>query len=275
MGDPGPSRYKKLIAAVFQEAVPAGASEGEFAREQLAAAAARLGIELPRNLGDVIYAFRYRSEVPQEVIDSQPEGQEWIIEGAGRSSYRFRLVPVHRILPNPERMAIKVPDATPELVAAHALSDEQALLARVRYNRLIDVFLGLTAYSLQNHLRTAVSGLGQIEIDEVYVGVDRHGCQQVIPVQAKGGKDRLSTVQARQDLLCCEAKFPGLPCRAVAAQFMDAGRIAMFELGLDDSGAVRILDEEHYVLVAADEVSSEDQARYRQRSGRAVSSDPG
>jgi len=49
--------------------------------------------------------------------------------------------------------AIKIPDATPEIVAAYALSDEQALLAKVRYNRLLDIFLGVAAYSLQNHLR--------------------------------------------------------------------------------------------------------------------------
>ncbi len=55
--------------------------------------------------------------------------------------------------------------------------DEQALLARVRYNRLVDIFLGIRAYSLQIHLRTNVKSKGQIEIDEIYVGVDRHGSQ--------------------------------------------------------------------------------------------------
>src|SRR5271157_4057421 len=36
----------------------------------------------------------------------------------------------------------------------YKFTDEQALLAKVRYTRLIDTFLGITAYSLQNHLRT-------------------------------------------------------------------------------------------------------------------------
>ena len=57
-------------------------------------------------------------------------------------------------------------------MATAAMSDEQALLAKVRYNRLIDVFLGLVAYSLQNHLRTTVTEMGQIEIDEIYVKLD-------------------------------------------------------------------------------------------------------
>jgi hypothetical protein len=31
------------------------------------------------------------------------------------------------------QIAIKIPDATPEIVASNSLSDEQALLAKVRY----------------------------------------------------------------------------------------------------------------------------------------------
>ena len=48
----------------------------------------------------------------------------------------------------------KIPDGTPSIVRKYSISDEQALLAIVRYNRLIDIFLGVTCYSLQNHLRT-------------------------------------------------------------------------------------------------------------------------
>ena len=67
-------------------------------------------------------------------------------------------------------MNINIPDGTPEIIRGYALDDEQALLAIVRYNRLIDIFLSLTTYSLQNHLRTTVLNIGQIEIDELYIG---------------------------------------------------------------------------------------------------------
>jgi len=146
------------------------------------------------------------------------------------------------------------------------LSDEQALLARVRYNRLIDIFLGVTAYSLQNHLRTTVKGLGQIEIDEVYVGIDKHGCQYIIPVQAKGGSDQLSSVQAKQDIACCAEKFPHHLCRPISAQFMNDSRIAMFELCLDEEGLVRTVDERHYRLVPANEIDTVDRETYRRRA---------
>jgi len=127
------------------------------------------------NLGDVIYSFRYRAELPSSVRDRAPAGLEWSIEPAGRSRYRFVATAQRRIVPNQLLAETKIPDATPGIIASYALSDEQALLAKIRYSRLIDVFTGVTCYSLQSHLRTAVRGLGQVETDEVYVGIDRRG----------------------------------------------------------------------------------------------------
>ncbi len=86
----------------------------------------------------------------------------------------------------------------------------------------------MTCYPLQSPLRTAVPDLGQIETDEVYIGVDRRGAHYVFPVQAKGKNDRLNIVQIEQDAAMCRHKFPGLICRPIAAQFM-AGEV----LGLD------------------------------------------
>ena len=145
------------------------------------------------------------------------------------------------------------------------MSDEQALLAKVRYNRLVDVFLGITAFSLQNHLRTTVKNVGQIEIDEIYVGLDRHGRQFVVPVQAKGGTDKHGVVQTQQDILCCAEKFPNLICRAVSAQFMTEERIALFELTVK-SGDIKIVDERHYQLVAASSISADDLRQYANRT---------
>jgi hypothetical protein len=267
---PPKNRYLALIEHIFFDKkfgdYKAGKTAIPFEREDLERAADELGIKLPKNLGDVIYAIRYRVAMPGRILATQPEGQEWIISGVGRARYEFRLVPLNRIAPNPSLAAVKIPDATPEIIAAYALSDEQALLAKVRYNRLIDVFMGVAAYSLQNHLRTSVAGVGQIEIDEIYVAVDRRGQQFVVPVQAKGGNDKLSVVQTKQDIACCEEKFPALACRPVSAQFMGADLIAMFELTLED-GMVKVAEERHYRLVPASEISAEDLASYRSRGG--------
>lgn len=244
------NRYQSLISRIFFEHYRDDEAEFEFEREELEHGAEALGIKLPKNLGDVIYSFRFRNPLPDNILSTQPSGMEWVIEGAGRAAYRFKLVKINRILPREDLIRIPIPDATPELIRAYALDDEQALLAIVRYNRLIDTFLGLTTYSLQNHLRTTVKGIGQIEIDELYVGIDKRGCHYVIPVQAKGGKDQIGIVQTTQDIRFVEQKFPGLRSRAISAQFMDDQVVAMFELALVD-GHIKVVEERHYKLVPA------------------------
>lgn len=256
------NRYKALIESIFFDHWADGTTEFVFIRKEIKDKADQLGIELPDNIGDVPYSFRYRTPLPQKIVDTQPDKREWIIEGAGRSRYRFKLVPATRIRPNETLARIAIPDATPEVIRAYALDDEQALLAIVRYNRLIDTFLGLTTYSLQNHLRTTVKGIGQIEIDELYVGLDKHGCHYVIPVQAKGGKDQIGVVQTTQDIRYASQKFPGMRCRPIAAQFMADGIVAMFELTLQDD-EVKVVEERHYKLVPAVELDQNAIRDYR------------
>lgn len=256
-----PNRYQAIIARVFADHHIDTATEFEFTRDELTTIAKALEIALPNNVGDVVYSFRYRNELPEAIRKTADEGFEWIIEGAGPARYRFKQVRLNRIVPREELLTIKIPDATPEIITAHALNDEQALLAKVRYNRLIDVFLGITTFSLQNHLRTTVKNVGQIEIDEIYVGLDRHGRQFIVPVQAKGGNDKHGVVQTQQDILCCAEKFPNLICRAVSAQFMSGDRIAMFELTVQDH-EIKVVDERHYQLAPAIGISPEDLRQY-------------
>lgn len=256
------NRYQALISKIFFDRYAQGATVLDFEREALESSASELGIRLPKNLGDVIYSFRFRTALPDDILATQPAGMEWIIEGAGKAAYRFKLVRINRILPRPDLVRIAIPDATPELIRAYALDDEQALLAIVRYNRLIDTFLGLTTYSLQNHLRTTVKGIGQIEIDELYIGLDKRGCHYVVPVQAKGGKDQIGIVQTTQDIRFVEQRFPGLRCRAIAAQFMEGQVVAMFELALDGD-EVKVVEERHYRLVPAGDLDREAIRSYR------------
>lgn len=254
------NHYKELLERIFFDRFNKGDEEVSFSRDDLETTAKALKIS-PKNLGDVIYASRYRISLPESILRLQSIGKVWVIEGAGRAKYAFRLQKIVDIAPNPNLLAVKIPDATPEIVAAYALSDEQALLAKVRYNRLIDIFLGLTCYSLQNHLRTTVEGIGQIEIDEIYIGINQKGAQFVIPVQAKGGNDRIGSVQTKQDILCCAQKFPDLICRAISTQFITADLIALFELAVD-AGDLKVVEERHYQLVPAAQITGEELRRY-------------
>lgn len=259
-----PALYDALIVRIFNNHYKKGISAFEFDRIEIETVAAELKLRLPKNLGDLIYSFRYRKTFPQEIVSTGSGKKQWTILPAGRSKYRFKLARLTQIVPRPNLIATKIPDATPQIIAAYALTDEQALLARVRYNRLIDIFLGIATYSLQNHLRTTVKNMGQIEIDEIYVGVNKTGQQFVIPVQAKGGADKLAVIQTTQDLAYCTEKFPRLAARAISAQFMQDDVIALFELTLEDD-EVRVVDERHYCLVPAKSIGDDDLKKYSSR----------
>jgi hypothetical protein len=256
--------YDALIVRIFSDHYKKGVDAFEFDRSEIETVAAELKLRLPKNLGDLIYSFRYRKTLPQEIVGTETAKKQWTILPAGRAKYRFKLAKVTQIVPRANLIATKIPDATPQIIAAYALTDEQALLARVRYNRLIDIFLGIATYSLQNHLRTTVKNMGQIEIDEIYVGINKTGQQFVIPVQAKGGTDKLAVTQTTQDLAYCAEKFPNLTARAISAQFMEDNIIALFELTLEND-EIKIVEERHYCLVPAKSISEDDLKKYANR----------
>jgi hypothetical protein len=258
------NRYTQLIEAIFLKHYQEGLVSIDFDRSEITETAGELRIALPKNLGDVLYSFRYRTSLPANIIEKAPQGYEWIIRPAGRARYRFVLVKQSQIAPSDVLAETKILDATPGVIARYALSDEQALLAVVRYNRLVDIFAGITCYSLQNHLRTTVRDVGQVEIDEIYIGIDKRGAQYVLPIQAKGRTDKIGIVQIEQDMAVCVAKFPTLICRPLAAQFMQNGVIAMFEFEQTEEG-IKITGERHYRLVGPDALSTDELVQYRNR----------
>ncbi len=176
------NRYVAIIEAIFHAKYHPGQRVVAFEREDIVTFASELNIRLPKNLGDVIYSLRYRTALPPSILSEAPTGATWIIRPAGRSRYQFVLVADRPLTPNPNLAVTKVPDSTPGIIEKYAFNDEQAVLTRLRYNRLIDTFLGITCYSLQNHLRTTVPHMGQVETDEIYVGVDKSGSHYVVPV---------------------------------------------------------------------------------------------
>ena len=271
------NRYIDIIKWVFKQNFEDGSREVSFPRAQLVEAARDLGIEAPKNLGDVVYSIRYRTDMPAEIDNLAPAGMTWALFPAGRSFYAFRPVAVSQIEPQSGLARIKVPDSTPGLISRYSMSDEQALLAKVRYNRLLDIFTGMACYSLQNHYRTSIEVHGpagaqpsrtQVETDELYVGIDRHGSHHILPVQAKGGTDRLSVIQIWQDFRVAEQKFAGLSARPIATQFLDDKSIVLFEFS-ESSTQISIARERHYSLVPPEKLTDEDLEEYRAAASHA------
>lgn len=259
------SSYDMIIEAVFFAHFVEGGKEFYFNRMEIEETAKQIGVSVPKNIGDVIYTYRYRQKLPQRVLDSAPRGKQWVIRSAGYGKYKFGLTALAVVNPTPGLVETKILNATPGVIARYSLTDEQALLAIVRYNRLLDIFTGTTCYSLQSHLRTTVSDLGQVEVDELYIGVDSRGAHYAIPIQAKGWKDIIGIVQIEQDFAVCKEKFPLLIPRPVAVQFMTENLIAMIEFEQDNCGEVAISGEKHYKIVEQDELTDEELKIYKSR----------
>lgn len=110
------SRYSRIIEHVFLSKYGEGENEVAFEREDIVDAVRALNIALPKNLGDVVYSLRYRTQLPESIIAKAPPGLEWLIEGAGRAKYRFKATTLAVIEPTSGLAETKVPDATPALI---------------------------------------------------------------------------------------------------------------------------------------------------------------
>ncbi|MDE0269391.1 MAG: hypothetical protein OXI96_10260 [Acidimicrobiaceae bacterium] len=277
MSEKTPNLAQQLIEKIFAEKYRPGTLEVSFTRDDLIAAAETLGVARPKNIGDIVYSLRYRAPLPETVQCQAPPGRVWAIFPGGNAVYTLRTVPFNLIEPRQGLRVIRLPDSTPGVINKYSLSDEQALLARVRYNRLLDVFTGLSCYPLQSHLRTSITitnaidgtpSSSQVETDDLYIGLDKHGAHHILPVQAKGGSDVLSVIQIWQDFQVAEQKFPDLIACPVAAQFLEDGVIALFEF--EETGdEITITRECHYNLVPPEELGPDELATYRTASQHA------
>jgi hypothetical protein len=126
--------YKQIILTIFNNHYEPGTERFSFARSELLAAAAKLGLKLESgenddsatsNVGDVVYTYRFRREFPKEILSTAPQGKMWIITGRGDGLYEFRLIMTPNLNADPSVFITKVHDATPEIVRRFALNDEQ------------------------------------------------------------------------------------------------------------------------------------------------------
>lgn len=69
-------------------------------------------------------------------------------------------------------------------------------------------------------------------------------------------------MQSEQDFVLASPMFPGLMCRAIAAQFMKDNLIALFGFELSES-EVALDREVHFKMPQPDDLSVADMERYR------------
>jgi hypothetical protein len=236
-------RYEQVIEALFFRYYHEGLDYFRFEKDELAAICDELGIVV-RNIPDIIYAFRGRRGLPTSITATG----HWAIEAAGTNAYAFRRLrnPPQFAIPFHAYAPIDIDNALPELVQRLLREDEQSLLTRILYNRLVDIFTGLTCYHIQNHYRANVRDIGQVEVDAVYVGIDEAGKLSVIPIEAKGRQESemIGRVQISQMARLARQAFPRLARRLLAVKALDDGTVAFVEFDdheePDDFGIVAV-----------------------------------
>lgn len=227
--------YDRVIIRVFKR-VRAGHEDADrlpFAKSDVERAISDLGLTI-KNIPDIVYTYRSgRSPLPQTILAHG----NWAIEGTGKGKYAFVKLARSPYVDIPTDIEItRILDATPQLVLKYQGTDEQGLLSRIRYNRLIDTFTALTTYHIQGHFRTTVSNVGQVEIDDLYIGIDTDGHGFVLPVEAKSEspKDQLGVVQITQMVKFARQHFPDLIVRPIGVKIMPDGSYVFLEFNDSD-----------------------------------------
>ena len=113
--------YSRIIEAIFAEKFRPGMQQVDFERSDIEKFSALLRIPLPKNLGDVVYSFRYRQNLPAVISRVAPRGKSWVIQPVGRSKYAFVASAITEILPNANLARTSIPDATPGIIEMYRL----------------------------------------------------------------------------------------------------------------------------------------------------------
>lgn len=245
-GEKDSSAYDLVIEAVFFKQWRKGLAEVPFSKDDLMDAAKMLGLRI-KNPSDILYTYRSRKQLPSRLLQ---EGH-WVISARGAGSYAFVRVDREPIIEIPSQLkAYPVPYAVPEIVAANIAADEQGVLTIVRYNRLLDIFTELACFHIQSHMRTQVPGHGQVEVDDLYLGLDKDGRGFVVPIEAKASAGTLGLDKAVNLSLFARFKYPKLVCRPVAVvrETLTTFALVEFEAAINIS-QVEIREMRRYTLV--------------------------
>jgi len=106
-------KYSKVIEEIFFSLYKERAEVIKFTRKDIEKVAIKLDI---KNLGDILYSFRMRKDLPERIKKCAPKEKEWVIRLAGRGIYTFALTDTALIIPSKILSVTKIPDATPGII---------------------------------------------------------------------------------------------------------------------------------------------------------------
>ena len=66
--------YDSIIRSIFFEHYEKGKTSIAFEREEFIQKAKELNINSAKNLGDIVYSYKYRKKLPGEILETAPDG---------------------------------------------------------------------------------------------------------------------------------------------------------------------------------------------------------
>jgi hypothetical protein len=195
--------------------------------------------------------MRSRTQLPREILDKGFH----VLRAVGRGRYQFEKAssgiieaPVNELTPAIDQTPMPVRRLLPETKAE---MDEQALLSVVGYCCLLDLFTGMKIYRLRSHVRKAVPGIGQAELDAIDVGIaaGEDEVPVVFPIEAKAVSDELNRVQIFNMIQYAAHYFPGLNVRplAIKVDYQSAVHLMEFNVAARP-GELRIVRSASYAI---------------------------
>lgn len=240
------SIYEIIITKIFEKKYTTDLEIINFSRDEISEICSEYNIRIPKNIGDLIYSYKCRRKsLPTSIKLTAPNDKEWIIRQNGFGLYQIALI--KKVDLNLTEMEpIYIHDRTPKIVKETVINNEQSMLAICRYNKILEKFVGEGVHLVQSHLRTNIKGLGQIEIDELFVS---HDGKTIFPVQAKNDKEKLNTPQTIQDIMLCEVYYPQMVCRPVIVKQISPTELVFIEMGQTTNGEIFIKTEKRFKFI--------------------------
>ena len=243
------NRGSAILSLIFAERYRGSNTPVSFTKDDLQTAGEDLGIDLPKNLSDVIYALRHRSPIPEGIQRTALKGQDWVIETVGRSEYWLIQRPCQRIEADPSAFDYLFEDETPRIARDFGMKGAPLLDCILRKNQILKKFLGSPVEHLQSQVRASVKGVGQVEVGSLFFS-DING--EVIPVCLIAKPGEFNLAKAAQNMRFAAAHYPEMDCRPVVAQLLSEKRVALFELS-GSPETPHVLHEAHFSLAPRSE----------------------
>jgi len=247
--------YVPILVDIFQRKYQDGDEIVEFTLDEVRETAERLDIKI-RNPSDLIYRMKSRTKLPSEMLDKGFK----IIKIVKKGVYQFQLGE-STIVDLTRENVFQIQDTTPVAVRRfleEKLSeiDEQGLLTIIHYCDLLSHFTGLKIYRLKSHVRKSIVNIGQVEVDEVDIGIGLDSLETpiIFPIEAKSASDPLNWTQIANQVNFSKQLFLNYVIRPIGIKVDYDSLLHIIEFTPEmEANKIKIKNSATYNLILSEE----------------------